>query len=146
MNLSEMTHDQFMRLLKIQGACPDAVEWCSKHGGTPEEMWNDCTRGDWLGWFIRQNLVDLGYDLRDWASALSEAIKDGDFSEKALSSTLKEYARGGDIERAQLDGWIYGLTPDLNIPMGRWLFLAESDAVFKRHFPIFEKEIKHEQE
>lgn len=144
MKLSEdvlrgMSNRDFVRMMKLQGACPEAVKWAEEHEGTPIELWKDCTRGDWLGWFVRQNLEALGYRLQDWASALSYSLETDDFTDTALADALRGYAQGStSLERAVVLGWPYGLTSDLNIPMGRWLFLSETADVFKKHFPIFE--------
>lgn len=141
MDLTNMTNEQFVRIMRAQGACEDAVAWAKVHGGTPQEMWRDCPRGDWLAWFIRQNLETLGYTLQDWAGALAEAVENGDYTDNALASVLKSYARGmSPIEEAVVAGWPYGLTIDLNIPNGRWMFLSESVQVWRDRFPLFEEE------
>lgn len=138
MDLKQMNNHQFLTLLRRRGACPDAVRWVSEHGGTPEQIFRDCDRGDWIGWFIRENLTELGYTIQDWARALGAALTP---DHPELGRALKRYSRGeifaGDL--IQL-GFPLGLSADLNFPTGRWTFMADTADVFRQHFPLFGKE------
>lgn len=38
--------------LSDRGACSDAVAWVESHKGTPQELWDQCARGDWMLWIL----------------------------------------------------------------------------------------------
>ena len=50
-----MNNDQTLGSLRKIGACNEAREWVKEHGGTSQELWNDCQRGDWMAWWIAKN-------------------------------------------------------------------------------------------
>lgn len=129
-----MTHKQFMRIIRKQGACPEGVEWCEKHGGTPEEMWRDCDQGDFIGWVIRQNLLAMGYTVEDWMRALGRALIAGGY--RSLGRAMV----AGDMRKVRELGFPLGLTDDLDFPSGEWLLLKETTDVFKSHFDPFREQ------
>lgn len=45
-----MDNKTFVRRLKELGACQEAIDWVKEHGGTAQECWRDCQRGDWMAW------------------------------------------------------------------------------------------------
>ena len=145
--LKEMTNKNFVDLLIFQRACPESIEWCREHGGTPEELFYACEHGEWLGWFIGNNLELLGYSYKEWASGLANAIEETltpmDVSKKELVKLLREYADGKiSYGACQAMAYSYGLTERLNFPRGH-SYEPSIDSL-RRDFPIFEKEVENE--
>src|SRR3990167_4035115 len=87
-------------LLKLD-ACSEARVWASKHGGTEQELWNSCERGDWMGWYLGKS----GNKSPQFYMALAEIVetqcvpvyKIFDKKNKSLETVVKKlraYAKG----------------------------------------------------
>ena len=49
-----MTKKDFIKLLKKNKACEDAIKWCAETTGSPQQLWEKCDRGDWMLWLIAE--------------------------------------------------------------------------------------------
>lgn len=131
--LKQLTNKQFVDLLRAQNACINAIAWCEEHGGTPEELWNDCQHGEWLGWFIRKNLISLGYTEQEWATALSLAVVD---TNPQASIILRRYGQGQiTYDDVIVQGYAYGIDKELNLAMHE---IKPDVNILKKSFPVFE--------
>lgn len=130
-----MNNDEFIALLKKQGACLESVAWCKQHGGNTAEMWRDCQRGDWLGWFIRKNARLLYVTDRQWAGALAEMVKE---TAPILSKYLSMYEDGKATHgEVMLAGYSFGLTETFSFPAGKWPVDNKGADIIRKHFPLF---------
>lgn len=50
-NFNTMTHKDFVKWLRVHGACSEAREWISEHGHTPRSAFWQTKRADWIRWF-----------------------------------------------------------------------------------------------
>lgn len=139
--VKKMTNEEFLLLLKREHACLESVAWVKQHGGTVEEMWWDCPRGDWLAWFIHKNqkllFGEQGIAYMKWSETMAEMVKE---TAPQLSKSFDDFANG-KIPYGKLlaDGFAYGLTPDLSFPQNKWPVDKNSADIIRRYYPLFEK-------
>jgi len=48
-----MDNKEVLLALQHIDACEPAIDWVMAHGGSSEQLWKDCVRGDWMFWLIR---------------------------------------------------------------------------------------------
>jgi len=57
--------------------CAEAIDWLAARGGTLEQAWDDCERGDWLMWLAdRVDVPDAPYIAARkarWLAVLTDA-------------------------------------------------------------------------
>ena len=78
-------HDQFIAWLIEHNACGSGIEF-AKTCQSPREVWNTCPRGDWLLWWIAQD-IEQGGEIhrrvvhlvcRLWEERLAQYVPDGE--------------------------------------------------------------------
>jgi len=47
-----LSNAEILDYLRSHDACDDAVTWVEEHGGSADELWYDCPRGDWMMWAL----------------------------------------------------------------------------------------------
>jgi len=90
-----ITNTEVLDYLRSLGACKDAVKWVETHGGTADELWRDCPRGDWMMWVLGHagllgSPQHLAACLSDILGLAAGALQQSD----AVRDTLRGYADG----------------------------------------------------
>jgi hypothetical protein len=70
-----MNNEEFLVELESIGACDEAKEWVSDHGGTVKELWKDCERGDWMTWIIVKDQDNFGVTRKQIIPALCDCAE-----------------------------------------------------------------------
>ena len=103
-----MDNKTFVKHLEELEACSEAVDWVKQHGGTAQECWNDCQRGDWMNWLIATDKNFLGLTKQQIVGALAdiaslvlkyyEAKYPNDKRARDCINTCKRYSKGKATE------------------------------------------------
>ena len=144
-----MTNKQFLAHLKRIGACEEAVTWVREHGGTPAELWRDCTRGDWMNWLLVHDQKKLGVTKPQLVGALAdcaalslkyfEAEYPDDKRVRKCINTCRKYAQGKatgeELENASsaASAATYAAYAYAHIPY--YKKLARCANILRKHFP-----------
>ena len=98
-----MNNQKVIEKLNKMGACSDAVMWAKEHGGTSAELWRDCERGDWMGWYLGKSpklrkskafFYSLAEIIEVQAVPIYAKFDKKEMALKNVVKTLRDYADG----------------------------------------------------
>ncbi len=101
-NADAMNHEEFLKWLDDYGACHEAIAWVAKAGHDLGAAWQQCTRGDWLLWWLEQAKGWSGLTSVTWWPRINEQYRDAFCRDGHVRSTtpIEHQAAADAIRKA----------------------------------------------
>ena len=100
-----MSHKDFVKDLKVIGACSDAVEFVVKNKYSLKEVWNKCERADWMLWFACKKEMftraERIHAICDCAATALKYVPKGEDKPRLAIEAARTYADNPTLENLE---------------------------------------------